>query len=538
VTHDRAVDEELGSTDRPARPTPTRTRLRRRSFDPFLLLVPVVAAVTYALHGFDGSLTRDLALYTYAGQQTADGVPPYEGVLNRAGPLAHAIPGVGVLLARLLGTDDVVTTRVLFLLIATACTTAVYLLGRDLFRQRAPGLVAAAVFLGWHGFIQYAADGPREKTPMVLFITLALWAMTHRRWFTAGVCTSLATLCLQIALFPTLAAVAVAALATSAGWRGRAASLARIALGGALPVAACTVWFAMAGSLRQSVDAFLLINARYTTANPPLSEFATVRADALSAYGPVWICLLGLGVALLWVQTVAALVPAVRRREPTVVLLAALGVGVAVGLVWDLRDYDSWADLFPLLPFASVGVASVVPLLGRVARTQVVRIVALVAAGVAVVASVHWSTTTGNDVLDEQRQATRAVFGALPADATLTSIEAPIPLVLTGRTNPTEHQMFRAGLQDYVDDTWPGGLDGFARDLVDQRPTLIAMGTTTYNYWRDAIGPDYVCVGAAPGWSWWADRDLAPGTIEALRTATGYRSPSDCARKGAITSLR
>ena len=535
MTQRRAVDEDVAP---PSQPGSIPLRRGRRSLDPYVLLVPLVSALTYALHGFDGTLTRDLALYTYAGQQTADGVPPYLGVLNRAGPLAHAIPAVGILVARLLGTDEVVTTRVLFLVIATAATTVVYLLGRDLLRRRIAGLVAAAVFLGWHGFIQYAADGPREKTPMVLFIVLALWAVTHRRWFTAGVFVSLATLCLQIAFFPTFTATVVAALLVSPGWRARALALVRVAAGGAVPAAVCGVWFALAGSLHQSIEAFLLINARYTTANPPLSDFAAVREDALSAYGVVWVGLFVAGILLLWAQALSAAVPSVRRRDPTVLLLAALGVGSVVGLVWNLRDYDSWADLFPLLPFASVGVASVVPLLGRALPAKVLRAMAVVAAVAAVAASLHWSTTTGNDVLGEQRDATRAVFDQLPSDATLTSVEAPIPLVLTDRTNPTRHQMFRSGLEDYVDDTWPGGLDGFARDLVDQKPTLVALGSTTYDYWRDAISPDYVCVGSAPGWSWWADRDLAPGTIEALRRATGYESKADCARTGAITSMR
>jgi hypothetical protein len=535
VTQRRAVDEDVAP---PSQPGPIRLRRGVRSFDPFVLLVPLVSVLTYALHGFDGTLTRDLALYTYAGQQTADGVPPYLGVLNRAGPLAHAIPAVGILIARLLGTDEVVTTRVFFLLIATATTTAVYLLGRDLLRQRVAGLVAAAVFLGWHGFIQYAADGPREKTPMVLFIVLALWAVTHRRWFTAGIFVSLATLCLQIAFFPTFTATVVAALLVSPGWRARGTALARVAVGGAVPVAVCGIWFALVGSLHQSIEAFLLINARYTQANPPLSDFAVVRADALSSYGAVWIGLFIAGILLLWAQGLSATLRRVRRRDPAVLLLAALGVGAVVGLLWNLRDYDSWADLFPLLPFASVGVASLVPLLGRVVPGRALRPAAVVAAVVAVAAALHWSTTTGNDELDEQRDATRAVFAQLPADATLTSVEAPIPLVLTDRTNPTKHQMFRSGLEGYVDDTWPGGLDGFVRDLVDQKPTLVAVGTTTYDYWRDAISPDYVCVGAAPGWSWWADRDLAPGTIEALRQATGYESDADCARTGAALSIR
>ena len=185
-----------------------------------------------------------------------------------------------------------------------------------------------------------------------------------------------------------------------------------------------------------------------------------------------------------------------------------------------------------------MGVASVVPLLSSLLPSRTLRVGTLAATVSAVAVSAHWSVTARDDVLDDQRRAVDAVLDQLPDDATVTSVEAPQPLVLTGRTNPTRHQMFRSGLEDYVDDTWPGGLDSFARDLVDQRPTLVALGDGTYDYWREAITPGYVCVGTAPGWSWWAEDSLGEETITALREAKGFTSPEDCARFAAPTPRR
>ena len=109
---------------------------RLRATDPLVPVVALVSLVVYVLHGFHGMLTRDLGIYSYAGQQVAEGVPPYLGVLNRAGPLAHVLPGVGALVARVGGLDDVITMRVLFMLMAVAAVCTAYLLGRDLFRSR------------------------------------------------------------------------------------------------------------------------------------------------------------------------------------------------------------------------------------------------------------------------------------------------------------------------------------------------------------------------------------------------------------------
>lgn len=492
---------------------------RLRAIDPLVPVVAVVSVVVYVLHGFQGALTRDLGIYSYAGQQVAEGVPPYLGVLNRAGPLAHVLPGVGALVARVGGLDDVVTMRVLFMLFATAAVCVAYLLGRDLFRSRSAGLVTAGAMLAFHGFIQYASNGPREKTPMTLFVLGALWAVTHRRWFTAGVLTSLATLCLQTAFFSTFTAVVVGALLLARG--GRVRALVRIALGGLAPVAVLGTWFALAGSLRATWDGFYGINRRYTVPNPLDAERELVWEDLQAAYGvTVWL-LLG-GTVLLVLVSLAAASRRARAAEPGLVVLPAMTAGLAAGLAWILQEYDAWADLFPVLPFAAVGLGAafavsahgLAPVPRRVAGTGL--------AAAAVVIALTYSVSTRDDSLEDQREATDAVLATLPPDATITSIEAPQPLVLTGRTNPTRYQMFRSGLQDYMEDTWPGGLDGFKRDLVADGPDLVAVGETVSQRWRASIQPDYVYVGSAPMWQWYARASLGEDTIAELRAAAGY----------------
>lgn len=299
--------------------------------DPLVPIVAIVSAVVYTLHGFHGALTRDLGIYSYAGQQVADGVPPYLGVLNRAGPLAHVLPGTGALVARVAGLDELVTMRVVFMLLAAAAVAMIYVLGRDLLGSRAAGLVTAAALLSFHGFIQYASNGPREKTPMTLFVIVALWAVTRRRWFTAGVFTSLATLCLQTAFFSTFTAVAVAVLLVATDGRVRAAL--RVALGGLMPVAVLATWFALAGSLREAWDAFYVINRRYTVPDPVADDLDRVWLGLQEAYGvTVWL-LIG-GAAALALVTLAAVVPRARRALPALAVLPAMTAGLLAGLWW------------------------------------------------------------------------------------------------------------------------------------------------------------------------------------------------------------
>ena len=50
-----------------------------------------------------------------------------------------------------------------------------------------------------------------------------------------------------------------------------------------------------------------------------------------------------------------------------------------MGLAWNLKEYDAWPDLFPMLPFAAVGLGGVFDVVTRrlPARAALVAAVAL-----------------------------------------------------------------------------------------------------------------------------------------------------------------
>jgi hypothetical protein len=347
--------------------------------------------------------------------------------------------------------------------------------------------------------------------------------VNKRRWFTAGLFVSLATFCLQIAFFASFAAVAAGVLLLAGGGRLRATL--RVAAGGLVPVVVLGVWFTLAGSLRESIDAFYLINARYTVPNPLLDDLHSAWLDARTAYGLTLWLLFG-GLLALGLRALAVFWPASRRKDPSVPVLAAFAVGAAVGLAWNLRDYDAWPDLFPMLPLAAVGVGGVFALIARWLSERIAAVAAFALFAAAIVIGISYSVTTRDDTLDAQRASVDAVMRQLPADARITSIEAPQPLVLTGQTNRTRFQMFRVGLQYYVDDHWPGGRVGFRRDLVKDAPALVSVGDSVSQRWRAGIEPAYVWIGNADDWGWYARASLGPKKIAALRHAAGY-DPDD-----------
>ena len=466
----------------------------------------LVALVVYVLHGFGGELSKDSAVYVYGGQRFADGVLPYVDLVNRAGPLAHAIPGVAIWVTRLVGGDDVYGVRVLFMLISAGCIVAVYHLGRDLFASRAAGLAAAASLLCSQGFILYATYGPREKTAMVLFLTLALLAVVHQRWFTAGVLVSLATLVWQPVLFAALAGIVVAiavGLPARRWWR----ALARVAVGGALPALVTLVVYAIAGEVRILIDCFLLINARYTRQAGFLDHPAESWHRLVDGYGvTLWLFIGGL-VAVVALAAVA-LGKGETRRAPRSAGLVGTAVCTVGGVLWTMRAYDNWPDVMLLLPCAAVGMGGVVAGFGRRLSATASHVVTAVFCVVCLNLAVVYSVAERSTVLDDQRASVEAVQKVLP-HAEVFSVEAPQAMVLGGWRNASRYQLFGNGLIDYVDATWPGGIEGYGRWIDRQRPTVIAAPKGPIPDWlAPTLERSYERAGPAPRWEWYVRTDV------------------------------
>ncbi len=324
--------------------------------DPLVLVVGAVALLVYAVHGFDGFLSRDLAVYSYAGQQAVEGVPPYVSILSRTGPLAYVIPGIGVAVARLGGFDDLFGIRLLFMAISVACVCLMYVVARNLFASSLAGIAAATTLLSFGGFLHHASNGPREKTSMVLFLLCMLLAITKQRWFAAGFSLSLATLVWQPAFLVGIAMMPVVLIGVNRP--ERIGALVRFAVGGVVPAAVAVACFALAGALREFIDAFLLIHTRYTESSPITSHFPKKWSFLQDAYGgSLWVLMAGL--VALAVLTVLAIDRHWRRHDPTGIPVAAIGAASIVGLAWTTRSFNGWPDAFLLLPMAAVGIARI-----------------------------------------------------------------------------------------------------------------------------------------------------------------------------------
>ena len=504
---------------RPIMATTTGVRglfLRSRP-DAFMVLSCLVALGVYLPLGFGGRLTTDLGVYSYGGQQVAEGVPPYVAIVNRVGPLAHLVPGIGAFVARTVGADDLLGMRVLFMLISIACIGLAYVLGRDLFRSRLAGLATAAALLCFQGFIRFATYGPREKTLMVLFLLAVLLSIVHQRWFVTGVFISLGTLTWQPVFFPAVVGALAAVLLGVPAGRLRALGL--VVVGGLVPTVVTVGAYTAIGELRLFLDDFVLINARYTK-QTSLSDLNSLGLGYMKdGYGAsVWVFFLGL-VALL-ALCIRVLARREGRRTAQTAALIGSGAALVAGIVWSFKAFNSWPDSLVLMPMAALGIGGLAGLLAERLPARIALAATLAWVLAATGMSLAFSVTNRSDDLETQRASVDAVLGILSSDARILSVEAPQPLVLAHQRNLSRFQLFGNGLVDYLDDTWPGGKRGYSRWIAVQKPTVIAMGRAEPPRWMaPMVERDYSRVGWTIGWTWYVRRDVGTATLDALHAA-------------------
>jgi hypothetical protein len=208
-----------------------------------------------------------------------------------------------------------------------------------------------------------------------------------------------------------------------------------------------------------------------------------------------------------------AVLAAVRRAW---VVLAPLLVIAAFSAL----DFQGYPDVYPLLPYAALGLAGAVALAARVRALQVVAAAALV-----VVVATSWTRFAGDDALGAQRAAATEIERLLLPGDTVYALGDPTPLVLIDRGNPSRYIYLSSGVGAWQIARTPGGFDGWMADIRAARPAVIVLHGwrgelqqrvaawlhTAYRpawvgCWRVFLRPD-VAVRAAPydshpcGWS-------------------------------------
>lgn len=449
------------------------------------MLSALVAMLLLSRYGIHGRLSRDEAVYAYAGQQLAQGVPPYVSIFDAKGPGAGFLAGAAAYLADRVGGNDLQTMRVAFWLFACATVVAIYLLALRLFGSVLGAVAAAVVMASYRGWALDALAGPNAKVPGIFFIVLAMLLMTTRRWTRAAFCGSLAFLVWQpLFVFPTLAVVLAGSDATG---RRRLLRLGR-ALGAAmLPVLAVLAYYAAVGGLGDLIQtglAFPLVGERHGRESV-LQRARSILFVVQQYYRQgalAWTFWLG---ALALVVLVSFRLARGRThvgsalREPLVSVVAISGLAQ---IAYVLIDFQSNADVFPLLPYPALGIGGVVSAAVAWSRRRSWQLPVRVVVGalllaLAVGSAVQFQTDRvgNNHALTSQLGAACGITRMLGQSGRLWALGDPAPLVLTHHQNPDRFIYLDSGVGAWKVGHLPGGFPDWTAQIQKVHPTVLVM---------------------------------------------------------------
>lgn len=422
----------------------------------------LVAAALFSRYGIHGALARDESIYAYGGQQLDAGVPFYVSIFDTKTPGAAYLAGLGVAIGEVVGIGDLDAIRIAFFVCACLTVVAVYLLGLRLWGSVLAALVGAVVFASFRGFAADALAGPDAKTPGILLAVVSMVLLAHRRWFWAGLCGALAFLVWQ----PLLVYLAVGLVVS---WRRRL-----VLAGAALPLAVTTVYFWLSGALGdfvQAAFAFPVTGLQRTpeTVGERLGHIAATVHDHYQ--GDVVQFWAGLGLLL-----VLAGAQLSRRRfgDPLVSVVLPTLVVIAG---FSALDFQGYPDVYPLLPYAALGLAGGVAFLVRHVRLPVLRPAAVAALAVVVVTT--WTQFSADPAaagaLAGQRTEAAEIQRLLnPGDAVY-ALGDPTPLVLTGLRNPSRFVFLASGVAAWQMARTRGGFAGWMADIRAAHPAVIVL---------------------------------------------------------------
>jgi hypothetical protein len=299
---------------------------------------------------------------------------------------------------------------------------------------------------------------------------LALQAIGQKRWFLAGLLGMAGILVWPPSLVFLLVGLGLALLEA----RRRAAVGALLA--GALSLLlAFVAYFGAHGAALPMLDAtfFFQVLDLWRPESPRATWIPASLTMCLRGYASSFL-FLALGLGALLIRGAKSLeasgLLAFLREDP--LAPALLAVPWLVGLC--LVDFQGPADLFALLPLLCLGAGwlldQAVVGIGSLGRTAGA-LIGLVLCGQALLSASLFRERG----LDAQREGAAAVAARL-GEGRLLSLGAPELLVLLHRRNPNPHPFLISGMDRYVERTWPGGLEGFTRDLDAFAPECVGLG--------------------------------------------------------------
>ena len=324
-------------------------------------LVAVVACLR--LDPIHRPLVADNQLYFYLAERAASGTPPHVSHVDTKSQLGVLTTAAAIRAGRVLGADDVLSSRVVSIAAFALALPLAAELGAVLTGSALAGHATAAALLGARSLAEHAASGNNVKVFLLMFALAAHLALAKRRDALAGLCAGAAFLCWQPGLL-VVGAVGLEALLARDGSLRRTGSLRRaatVAAGASAAVCGYEFYFFAHGALAaQWQQEFVMTLGSIHTPRRLLVSLRFLLHEGRDASAGMRI--LPLSFALVAVVAVGRWLLAPRQSAQQLcastgwISCAVAGLGAAAFTVY---DHQGVPDLFFPDPYFALSVAVV-----------------------------------------------------------------------------------------------------------------------------------------------------------------------------------
>jgi hypothetical protein len=257
----------------------------------------------------------------------------------------------------------------------------------------------------------------------------------------------------------------------------------RAAFGAAIPVVVVAAFFIAAGAWSDLVGAAVEFPA--TGVEPPQRTFLDQVSSIFSVVHGQYrfsATLFWAGTVIVVVFVVAAFVrnhraPLDALRDPVV---SVVGFAWILQVGYMLYDFEGGPDVFPLLPAPAVCLGGLFAMVVNEFRGNGRRLAACVTLVAAVaLAAGSWArfSTRGGHGLDPNTELADAcgLQRTLAGTRGLWVMGDPVPLVLTGRTNPDRFIYLGEGVDEWKVTHTVGGFNGWMAQIAAARPSAVLI---------------------------------------------------------------
>ena len=458
------------------------------SFDSLIPSLFLLSFAFYSLSGFDTALVDDASVLMFVGQGLAQGLVPYQDSFVIKGPLSSFLVAFGIKIGEWSGMPEIQSARLMFSLFASFSATSVYVLGRDMFRCRWVGLLSFLTLLSFFAYLHYISAGPRAKIPIVLFESLCLLNILHRRWFWVGLFSSLALLTWQPTGLFCIAGLIFAFFSEQDRKKGLK-SVVKLLYGSFLPILLFLSYFFLKDALKSFLDGFLLIhvsgvNNRAAISFQGLERFFIKHLGSNGFVAVAYVFSFIYFSTRQWARYKGRETIETFWQDP----YSPLFVTLLAFTCWTLVDYQGIPDSFPFLPHLSISFALLV--------RQVVNFIEKY---------LHlWPNIDSFKVLMVMSVAGLALFGSYPAlQKNLREIQRKLtlneqmeydhnfiqhygkdlrvmcmgkkmaPCIFFRIHSPNRYHFIDSGIDLYMEQMEPGGFDGWFKRIREYDPQIV-----------------------------------------------------------------